>query len=209
MTFIESQKWRYATKKFDPTQIISQENLELIKQGIQLSTSSYGLQPYQVFIVENKELRQQMLPYCWNQNQVVDASHLLVFANFVKVEEKHIDDFFENMSKTRGTSIESYKGYSDFMKKNILSLPENTCKSWTAKQVYLALGNLLNVCADLKIDCTPMEGFVPEEVNKLLNLNEKNLNAVLLAPIGYRHVEDISQNYVKVRKPLDELFLTL
>lgn len=209
MTFIESQKWRYATKKFDANQKISQENIEIIKEGIQLSTSSYGLQPYQVIIVENKELRQQMLPHCWNQNQVVDASHLLVFANFIKLEEKHIDDYFENISKTREIKLENLKGYSDFVKKNILSLSENTCKSWTAKQTYLALGNLINVCASLKIDCTPMEGFNPKEVNKILNLEEKNINAVLIAPIGYRHTEDISQNFVKVRKPLEELFLYL
>jgi nitroreductase len=209
MTFIENQKWRYATKKFEASKIISDENLLMIKEAIQLSTSSYGLQPYQIIIVENKELRQQMLPHCWNQNQVVDASHLLVFANFIKVEEKHIDNYFLNISKTRGITIEDLKGYSDFMKSNILILPENVCKSWTSKQAYLALGNLINICADLKIDCTPMEGFEPQEINKILNLEEKNLNAVLLAPIGYRHVDDISQNYVKVRKPMEELFLNL
>lgn len=209
MNFIENQKWRYATKKFDPTKKISNENIETIKQAIQLSTSSYGLQPYIIINVENKELRQQMLPHCWNQNQIVDASHLLVFANFIKLEEKHIDDYFENISKTREISIESMKGYSDFVKKNILSLPENTCKSWTSKQAYLALGNLINICAELKIDCTPMEGFVATEINKILKLEDKNLNTCLIAPIGYRHKEDISQNYVKVRKSINDLFLNL
>lgn len=209
MNFIENQKWRYATKKFDPTQIITSENLEIIKEAIQLSTSSYGLQPYVIINVENKELREKMLPHCWNQKQIVDASHVLVFANYVKVTEEIIDDYFKNMIVTRNLETESVKGYSDFMKKNILSLPENTCKSWTSKQAYLALGNLINICAELKIDCTPMEGFVPNEINNILELESKNLNACLITPIGYRHHEDVSQNYVKVRKPINDLFLNL
>ena len=209
MNFIENQKWRYATKKFDPTKKISSENIETIKQAIQLSTSSYGLQPYIIINVENKELRKKMLPHCWNQSQIIDASHVLVFANYVKVTEEIIDDYFKNLVNLRNIDIESTKGYSDFMKKNILSMSENSCKSWTSKQAYLALGNLINICAELKIDCTPMEGFVPSEINKILELEDKNLNTCLIAPIGYRHEEDISQNYVKVRKPIDELFLNL
>ena len=166
MNFIENQKWRYATKKFDPTKKISSENIETIKQAIQLSTSSYGLQPYIIINVENKELRKKMFPHCWNQSQIIDASHVLVFANYVKVTEEIIDDYFKNLVNLRNIDIESTKVYSDFIKKNILSMSENSCKSWTSKQAYLALGNLINICAELKIDCTPMEGFVPSEINK-------------------------------------------
>ncbi|VXB89150.1 NAD(P)H-dependent oxidoreductase [Flavobacterium sp. 9AF] len=208
-TFIENQKWRYATKKFDATKKISETDLKTLKEAIQLSTSSYGLQPYKVFIIENPELREKLKPASWGQSQIVDASHLLVFANYLDVTEKHIDEYMANMAQTRGLSIDDLKPYSDFMKSKLISLPAETKQIWTAKQTYLALGNLLNAAAELKIDVTPMEGFEPEKYNEILNLNTLGLNASLVATIGYRHEEDMTQHYAKVRKTTEELFITL
>ncbi len=208
-TFIENQNWRYATKKFDATKKISNNDFETLKKAISLSASSYGLQPYQVFIIENPELRAQLQPASWGQTQIVDASHLLVFANIVDLNEKQIDDYIANMAQTRGLNIENLKPYSDFMKSKIMTLPLDSKSNWSSKQTYLALGNLLNAAAELKIDVTPMEGFEPAKYNEILGLNALGLNASLVAAVGYRHEEDVTQHYTKVRKPNEELFITL
>ena len=207
--FIENQKWRYATKKFDAAKKISAADLETLKEAIQLSTSSYGLQLYRVLIIENPEVRAKLQPVSWGQSQIVDASHLLVFANIVNVQESHIDAYVQNIADTRGLSVEDLKGYSDFMKSKIVPLPVEQKAVWTSKQTYLALGNLLNAAAELKIDVTPMEGFEPEKYNEILGFNALGLNASLVAAVGYRHEEDATQHYVKVRKPKQELFITI
>lgn len=207
--FITNQKWRYATKKFDASKKISNEDFETLKEAIQLSTSSYGLQPYTIFVIENPELRAQIQPAAWGQTQIVDASHLLVFANVTNFGETEIDNYINLMAETRGISVESVKGYADFMKMKITGLPEEQRNIWTSKQTYLALANLMNAAAELKIDVTPMEGFEPEKVNEILGLPAKGLNASLLATIGYRHEDDATQHYAKVRKPINELFINL
>ena len=208
-TFLENQNWRYATKKFDATKKISNEDLDILKEAIRLSSSSYGLQPYKVFIIENPELRAKIQPVAWGQTQVVDASHLLVFANKTTIGDVEIDEFIANISATRGIDKESLAGYEGFMKSKINELSDEAKNTWNAKQTYLALANLLNAAAELKIDVTPMEGFSPEAVNEILGLNELGLSAAVLAPIGYRHEEDTTQFYKKVRKSNEELFSTL
>ena len=207
--FINDAKWRYATKKFDATKKVSTEDFEILKEAIQLSASSYGLQPYKVFIIENPEIRAKIQPVAWGQSQIVEASHLLVFANITNFGEAEIDAYIKNMSETRGIPVESVQGYADFMKSKITTLPEEARNVWTAKQTYLALGNLLNAAAELKIDVTPMEGFEPAAVNEILGFDQLGLNASLLATIGYRHEEDATQHYAKVRKSNEELFINL
>lgn len=207
--FIENQNWRYATKKFDATKKIASEDLEILKEAIRLSSSSYGLQPYKVLIIENPELRAKIQPAAWGQSQIVESSHLFVFANMTNLGENEIDQYIEQIAETRGIPVENIAGYGDFMKYKIASLPENIKNTWTAKQTYLALGNLLNAAAELKIDATPMEGFEPEKVNEILGLTEKGLNAALIATVGYRHDEDSTQYNKKVRKSKEELFINL
>ena len=207
--FIENQKWRYATKKFDASKKVSASDLETLKEAIQLSTSSYGLQLYKVFIIENPEVRAQLQPASWGQSQIIEASHLFVFANIVDVQDQHIDAYVQNFANTRALTVEDLKGYSDFMKSKIVPLPVEQKAVWTSKQTYLALGNLLNAAAELKIDVTPMEGFEPEQYNEIIGLNELGLNASLVAAVGYRHEEDVTQHYAKVRKPKQELFITI
>nr|WP_315190824.1 NAD(P)H-dependent oxidoreductase [uncultured Flavobacterium sp.] len=208
-TFLDHQNWRYATKKFDAAKKITTEDLNTLKEAIRLSSSSYGLQPYKVIIVENPELRAKIQPSAWGQSQIVEASHLIVFANETNIGNSAIDSYLKNISEIRNTPIEALNGYGDFMKSKILSLPEDAKNIWTAKQTYLALGNLLNAAAELKIDATPMEGFVPTEVNEILGLDKLGLNATLIATLGYRHDEDTTQHYKKVRKSNEELFITL
>ncbi len=207
--FIKDANWRYATKKFDATKKISNEDLASLKEAIRLTASSYGLQPYKVLIVENPELRALLQPVSWGQSQIVDASHLLVFANIINFGEKEIDATINNMATTRNLPLEALQGYGDFMKSKLVSLPEDVKNTWTSKQTYLALGNLLNAAAELKIDVTPMEGFEPEKYNEILGLEKLGLNASLVATIGYRHEEDATQHYAKVRKSKEELFVTI
>ena len=207
--FIQDANWRYATKKFDSTKKVSAEDLTTLKEAIRLSSSSYGLQPYKVLIIENPELRAQLQPVSWGQTQIVDASHLIVFANVTNIGETEIDAYFKNLTETRNIPMEALQSYADFMKSKITSLSEEARNIWTSKQTYLALGNLLNAAAELKIDVTPMEGFEPEQYNEILGLKKLGLNASLVAPIGYRHEEDATQHYVKVRKSNEELFLNL
>ena len=208
-TFLDHQNWRYATKKFDATKKISTEDLNTLKEAIRLSSSSYGLQPYKVIIVENPELRAKIQPVAWGQSQIVDASHLIVFANRTTINDTEIDAYCENISKIREIPLEALSGYQVFMKGKINELSEDAQNIWNSKQTYLALGNLLNAAAELKIDVTPMEGFSPVHVNEILGLDVLGLNASLIATVGYRHTEDATQHLKKVRKSNEELFITL
>ena len=207
--FITNANWRYATKKFDTTKKVSKEDLETLKEAIRLSASSYGLQPYKVLIIDNPELRAQLQPAAWGQSQIVDASQLIVFANITNFGETEIDAYFQNLIETRRIPMEAVQGYADFMKSKISILPVDKRNIWTAKQTYLAMGNLLNAAAELNIDVTPMEGFEPDKVNEILGLDKLGLNASLIATVGYRHDEDATQHYVKVRKSTEELFINL
>ena len=208
-TTLENLNWRYATKKFDATRKIADKDLATIKEAVRLSASSYGLQPYKILIIESPELRAELQPAAWGQTQIVDASHLIIFANLTNFGDAEIEAFGKNMVETREIPAESIQGYVDFMKSKISTLPLETRNNWTAKQTYIALGNLLNVAAELKIDATPMEGFEAEKVNEILGLDKLGLNAAVIAPIGYRHEEDATQHYKKVRKSNEELFINL
>ena len=208
-SIISNANWRYATKKFDATKKISEQDFATLKEAIRLSASSYGLQPYKILIIENPELRAQLRPAAWGQSQIVDASHLIVFANISNFDEKEIDAYFKNLTGIRGIPMESVQGFADFMKSKVLPLPLETRNNWTAKQAYIALGNLLNAAAELKIDATPIEGFDPVLFNEILGLDKVGLNATVVAAIGYRHDDDATQYNAKVRKSNEELFINL
>ena len=209
MNYIENLKWRYATKKFDPLKKISSENLEKLQEAIQLSASSYGLQLYKVIIVENAALREKLRLVSWGQDQITEASHLVVFCNYTDVKDKHVDDFLNMTAKSQDIGVKNLSGYGGFMKSKIKEMTTSDSFNWTSRQTYLALGNLLSACAELKIDSCPMEGFEPEKYNEILGLSKQGLNAAVIATIGYRSNEDHTQNRPKVRKPINELFEVL
>lgn len=206
MELLKNLQWRYATKKFDMSKKVSSEDLRKLKEAIQLSVSSYGLQLYKVLIIENSEIREQLKPVSWNQDQITDASHLFVFCNYTKATPEAIDDFIKQTAETRNLDLERLNGYGDFIKSKLAEKSEEEKTSWLKSQTYLALGNLLNACAELKIDACPMEGFEPESYNKILNLEAQGLNAAVIAPIGYRHNQDHTIGAKKVRKPFNLLF---
>ncbi|MEO7975864.1 NAD(P)H-dependent oxidoreductase [Flavobacterium sp.] len=208
-TFLENQNWRYATKQFDATKKIAVSDLEKLKEAVRLSASSYGLQPYKVIIVESAELKEKLRPAAYNQSQITDASYLFIFANDIDLGAHSVDNYINNISETRGVPTDALAGFSDMMKGTISGLPVDAKNIWTAKQTYLALGNLLNAAAELKIDATPMEGFNAAAFNEILGLDKLGLNACVIAPIGYRDDQDTSQHFKKVRKSKEELFITL
>ncbi|WP_299898939.1 NAD(P)H-dependent oxidoreductase [uncultured Aquimarina sp.] len=209
MQLIQNLEWRYATRKFDPEKKVSKSDLENIKKAISLAASSYGLQAYKVLIIEDPEIRKKLQPESWGQSQIVDASQLIVFCNYTNVDNQVIDDYLKLKADIQNLNLEDLKGYGDFMKSKITELPDEIMKAWTAKQTYIGLGNLLAACAELKIDACPMEGFSPEGYDSILNLSEKGLSAAVIATIGYRSEEDMTQHSKKVRKPIQELFETI
>lgn len=206
MNTIENLKWRYATKQFDSSKEVIEADIDLLKESIQLAASSYGLQFYKVIIVKDKALKELLRPASYGQRQITEASHLFVFCNYTDPSEADVDSFMKLNASTRGLNVADLKGYSDFVKGSMSYRSKENMLDWTAKQTYIALGNLLVAAAELKIDSCPMEGFEAEKYNDILDLTEKGLNAVVIAPVGYRSEEDQTQFAAKVRKPFSDLF---
>ncbi|MEC8831245.1 MAG: NAD(P)H-dependent oxidoreductase [Bacteroidota bacterium] len=206
MELLENMKWRYATKKFDPSKSINQEDLDKLKQAVQLSVSSYGLQLYKVLIIKNDELKQQLKEAAWDQSQLTDAPHIFVFCNYTERKNEHIDDYIQATSETQDTPLEKLEGYGNLIKESLSAKSDAAWQNWSEKQTYLALSNLLTACAELKIDSCPMEGFEQDKFNAILGLDQKGLNAAVIAPVGYRSADDHTQFRKKVRKTKEVLF---
>lgn len=205
-TYLENLNWRYATKLFDNSKSVSEEELNKILEAIQLSASSYGLQPYKILVVEDKELKEKLKLAAFNQPQLTDASHILIFANYTSIDENYINAYIENIAETRNTTSDNLKGFKNMLVGSILNLKSEDQNQWAAKQTYIALGNLLTAAAALKIDACPMEGFDTVKFDTLLGLKEKGLTTAAIATIGYRSISDKSQYSPKVRKNKEELF---
>jgi nitroreductase len=205
-SIIDNLYWRYATKKYDASKKVSTEAIAIIKEALRLVPTSYGLQPIKFLIIENPVIRKELLHYSYNQLSIVEASHLIVIASLNDIPTQEIDDYIENTATTRSIPIQQLSNYADFLKRTINNLTPTEKTTWAQKQAYIALGVLLDICAQLKIDTTPMEGFDVEGYDKVLNLSEKGLSSTLVIPIGFRHDEDATQHWKKVRKTKEELF---
>ena len=206
-SIIKDLNWRYATKKFDTSKKVTDEDIDIIKESLRLVPTSYGLQPLKFVFVESPSTRKLLKDASYGQTQVEDASHLIVICAFEELNDAHVDTHISNIVETRKLESEKLKGYSDFMKKSIAGLSKEEKVIWNSKQAYIALGQLLHTCASLKIDTTPMEGFDAIQYNEILELQKDNLTAVLACPIGYRHKDDPIQFEQKVRKNQNELFI--
>lgn len=205
---IDNLKWRYATKQFDTGKKISNENIELLKEAVSLTASSYGLQPYKVLDVQNSEIREKLKTVSFGQAQVTDASNLFVFCANDDLTSVHIDEFIALTASTQGIDVAVLKDYSDFMKGAFASLTPAEKHNWAGRQAYIALGNLLTTAASMQIDVCPMEGFDARQYNDILGLKGSGYSSVVIAAIGYRSPEDGTQFKAKVRKPMEELFET-
>lgn len=205
-SIIEDLTWRYATKKFDAKKKIAPEAIEVLKNVLQLVPTSYGLQPLKYLFIENPTIRQELLKHSFGQQAIVDASHLLVICSYKTIEDHTVDSYIETTALTRQIELEKILGFGDFIKKTVGEWDDTEVASWTSRQAYIALGFLLQSCAQLRIDSTPMEGFKPAGYDEVLNLSTQKLTSTLVIPLGYRHYEDGNQHLKKVRRPFEELF---
>lgn len=205
-TVLEHRNWRYATKKYDADKKISAQDLDTLIEATRLSAASYGIQPYHIFVITDPQTRQRLKEVSWGQSQITDASHLIVFAHANDFGDELVDDFVDNLSRTRNIPMEGLKGYSNFMKSKLVTMPRESKGDWAARQTYIALSNMMQAAAELKIDSSPMEGFEPESYDDILELSDKRLTASVVLAVGYRSEEDNTQFLPKVRKSKEELF---
>lgn len=208
-TIIDDLNWRYATKKYNPAKIISDKDLEVVLESLRLVPSSYGMQPLIYLLIKDKKLREQLKPLAYNQSQITDASHLIVLCSFRKITPTVIKNHLELMSEVRNEPLTNYEKFGENIQKTFANLSETATSEWTIRQAYIALGQIMHTCANLRIDATPMEGFDKTAFDKLLDLETQNLQSVLVCPIGYRADDDFLQQLKKVRKPLNEVIRVL
>ncbi|WP_460218574.1 NAD(P)H-dependent oxidoreductase [Psychroserpens sp. MEBiC05023] len=204
MNTIDKLKWRYATKKFDSSKLLSEGKLEILKHAFNLTATSFGLQTISMIVIEDKSLRTKLIEHSFHQKQVAEASHLLVLCIQDNIETHDVDDYFDNVKAIRKTPETILEPYRSDLKEMMSSKSIEERIEWSTKQAYIALGNLMTVCAIEGIDSCPMEGFIPEAYDDILNLKERHLKSVLLLPVGYRADDDMFADFKKVRKNLNE-----
>lgn len=208
-TFNENLRWRYAVKKFDDQKVVSEPDLETVLDAGNLTATSFGLQPYQFVVVRDQTIQDQLVAASWNQNQVAEASHVIVIAVRTNIDHQYIADYVAMIESERELPGGTLDPYRDMMLSTVGKLDSDGLEKWAGKQAYIALGSMLAACADLKIDSCPMEGFLPDQYNQLLGLADHHLSATLVLPIGYRAEDDQHQHYKKVRKPLGEMVVRI
>jgi len=205
MDIIEQLNWRYATKIFDKTKKINKHDFEELLEAFRLSASSLGFQHYELLVVEDQQIREALLPCTWNQKQATDASHYLVFCTKNKLTEQDIDNHLLNISQTRNQSIDKVQPYGQRIRNFLKNKDERDIFEWLSNQVFIALGNLMTVCAVKNIDTCAIGGFEPEKYAEILGLKEKELTPVVCLAVGYRSEEDTYQAVNKVRKTMENL----
>jgi len=207
MKLLDALSWRYATKRMNGQKVPS-EKLDTILEAIRLSASSFGLQPYRVIVVDDPALRAKIHESACQQPQIVEGSHVLVFASWKNITNDHVDSYMSLISKERNMPIEQLAQFDEMLKGFIASKPQELLASWAARQAYIGLGFGLTAAALEQVDATPMEGFNPAEMDKVLGLEEKNLQSVALLTLGYRDTaNDYLANQKKVRLSKDEFFV--
>ena len=202
---IADLNWRYATKKFNPEMKISSEDFDTICESLRLVPSSYGLQPVKYIVVNDKSMREKLLPLAYNQPQITDASHLIVICSYRNISPNMVGEHLSLMSEKRNIPLEDLSKFGENMYASFAKLSAEELCEWTARQAYISLGHIMHTCANLRIDATPMEGFNKTSFDEALNLTSNNLQSVLLLALGYRSPEDKLSSLPKVRKHLSEI----
>jgi len=209
MNNIEALQWRYATKKFDESRILSEDKIDILKHAFNLTATSYGLQPIKMVIVHNKELQSKLVNYSMNQKQVGSASHVLVLCIEREIGKEFIENYFNYVQKIRATPVEVLSPFKNFLIDDFKNKHIDEITSWAKNQAFLAMGTLLTVCATEAIDACPMEGFEPEKYDKILGLDKLNLKSVLVLPVGFRAKDDMFSEFKKVRRPISDVIIEL
>ncbi|NJK59167.1 MAG: NAD(P)H-dependent oxidoreductase [Oscillatoriales cyanobacterium SM2_1_8] len=205
---IEQLQWRYAVKKFDPHRTIPEDVWQALAESLRLSPSSFGLQPWRFFVIRDRALKAKLLPHSWNQQQVVDASHVVVLARKSEVGEAEADAYLTDMAQTRGVPLEQLAGFGKMLK-GFLAKPPLDLGEWSTRQVYIALGQFMTAAAMLGVDTCPMEGFLPDQYDEILGLPALGYRSVLVCPAGYRAADDAYANLPKVRFPAAQMLTYL
>ncbi|MBU2997552.1 NAD(P)H-dependent oxidoreductase [Cellulophaga baltica] len=201
--------WRYAVKKFDATKQLSENKLTILKEAFNLTATSYGLQPIKMLVIKDQDLKNKLVKSSYGQQQVADASHILVLCVETVIDEAYINMYFNLVKKLRNTPETITDPFKNSLIKSFSEKDKASVIKWATNQAYLALGNLLTICAVEEIDACPMEGFIASEYNETLNLKEKGLEAVLVLPVGYRASDDLFATLAKVRKPIEDSIIEL
>lgn len=196
MELIESLQWRYATKKMNGDKIPG-DKLERILEATRLAPSSYGLTPYQVIVVEDQELKEKLVGACYGQTQLADSSAVLVFATWETIDENEVEYYIKTMALERNIPIETLSVFKGMMLGTLSNMTEEQKQTWAQKQAYIGLGFSLVASALEGVDSTPMEGFVPSQVDEILELKELGLKSTLVLPLGYRDTENDSLSTMK------------
>ena len=198
-TFIENQKWRYATKSFDTSKKIPKDLLEKLMLAATLAPSSYGLQPWKFFVVENLETREKLKQFAWNQPQITECSHLIVLASRASIDAVYINEYADRIANERGLPLPAIEEYRKMMLGALSMMQGEAGQTWMTKQVYIALGVLMSACAAARVDSCPMEGFEAAKFDEILGLAAKGYHARVLCPIGFRNVNDKLAGMKKIR----------
>lgn len=203
---LAAQAWRYATKQFDASKTIPSPVWQALEDSLVLSPSSYGLQPWQFFVVTNPDLRAKLRPHSWNQSQITDASHLVVFAIPEKVDVPYMEKYLSRIAEVRSVTIESLGFYRNMMMADVIAGPRQAwVNEWAARQVYIALGNFMTSAAFVGVDTCPLEGIDPREYDAILDLPAKGFNTIVACAAGYRSADDKYATFPKVRFEKSEL----
>ncbi len=205
-TLLDALHWRYATKVFDPAKSIPEAEWQALEASLVLTPSSYGLQPYKFLVVTDPELRAQLRPASWGQSQITEASHLVVFLARNAMSEAYVDGYIDRVAEVRGVAVGDLAGYRNLMVGNLvenkqgLNIPE-----WTARQAYLAFGQLMQTAALMGIDACPIEGLDPQAYDQLLGLEGGDYRTVAVCALGYRSEDDKYAAMKKVRFAAEQL----
>ena len=204
-TLLDKMQWRYAAKKMDTTKVVPQEKVNRIIEAARLAPTSSGLQPFEVIVVTNKDIRTQIQAVAHNQAQVTEGSHLLVFAAWDTYTADRINHMFDLTNTERGGTNEGWENYRQMLLKSYPSREAQVNFEHAARQAYIGLGAALIAAAFEEVDSTPMEGFDPKSVDDILGLGAKGLRSVALLPLGYRAKgQDWLENLKKIRRPVSE-----
>ncbi len=202
---LKDLNWRYATKKMNGLPV-AEEKVQTIVEAARLAPTSSGLQPFEILVITNPEIKQQILPVAFNQQQIVDSSHLLIFAAWSGDFIQRIEKVFEHTNRERGLPASATEDYKNMLTNTFRSRSDEANFNFAARQAYIAFGMAIAAAAEQKVDATPMEGFDGPALDTLLNLEEKKLKAVTLLPLGYREeTGDWLLNLKKVRRPVNEM----
>ncbi|MAQ77479.1 NAD(P)H-dependent oxidoreductase [Candidatus Campbellbacteria bacterium] len=204
MPLVNKLHWRYATKKFNRDKKVPEENITELLKGVNLAPSSYGLQPYKVLVVHSNEIKKKLREVSYHQAQIVDGSHIFIFAAKKDISEREVDEYINRIAQVREVPHSELKDFKQSIQNTLDVMSDSEKLQWAEKQAYLGLGVLLALCTDMKIDACPMEGFENEKYNQILDLDSEGYHAAVIAAVGYRRDDDDYAKLAKVRKELDD-----